>query len=107
MPSTATDGMSWWKPRTAASVLDPKIPATCRPLLGSPERLRNWNSSCPPYRVALAALLDRDDHRPPRLSHIALLRHRLRPIRGGWRQLAYRYVSGREEGACKNPPGSA
>jgi hypothetical protein len=49
MPSTVTDGMSWWracwKPRTAASVLGPKIPSTCRPLAGSPDRLRNWNSS--------------------------------------------------------------
>ena len=52
MPSTVTDGMSWWracwKPRTAASVLGPKIPSTCRPLLGSPDRLRNWNSSWTP-----------------------------------------------------------
>ena len=39
MPSTVTDGMSWWracwKPRTAASVPGPKIPSTCRPWLGS------------------------------------------------------------------------
>src|SRR5829696_1123033 len=52
MPSTVTDGMSWWracwKPRTAASVLGPKIPSTCKPLLGSPDRLRNWNSSWTP-----------------------------------------------------------
>jgi hypothetical protein len=45
----ATVGMSvcnaCWNPRTAASVLGPKIPSTCNPLLGSPDRLRNWNSS--------------------------------------------------------------
>src|SRR5664279_2963166 len=52
MPSTVTEGMSaWsacWKPRTAASVCGPKIPSTWIPVLGLPDRLRNWNSSCTP-----------------------------------------------------------
>jgi hypothetical protein len=51
MPSTVTDGMSWWracwKPRAAASVLGPKIPSTWRPLPGSPDRLRNWTPPGP------------------------------------------------------------
>ena len=69
MPSTVTGdvlGRACWKPRAAASVLGPNIPSTCSPLLGSPDRLRNWNSSCTPADgVALAALLDRDDQRRP------------------------------------------
>jgi hypothetical protein len=34
-----------WKLRTAAEVLAPKIPSTRSPRSGSPDRLRNWNSS--------------------------------------------------------------
>ena len=45
MPSTVTVGMSaaraCWKARTAASVFAPKMPSTCRPISGSPERFRN------------------------------------------------------------------
>jgi hypothetical protein len=70
MPSTVTDGMSWWracwKPRTAASVSGPKIPPTDSPLLGSPDRLRKLELLLHPADgVALAALLDGDDQRRP------------------------------------------
>src|SRR5262249_1112242 len=46
-PSTVIPRASW-KPRTAASVFGPKIPSISRPFPGSPERLRNWNSSWTP-----------------------------------------------------------
>ena len=47
MPSTAILS-ACWKPRTAALVLGPNTPSTARPWPGTPERLRNRNSSWTP-----------------------------------------------------------
>jgi hypothetical protein len=47
IPSTLKPS-ACWKPRTASSVCGPKIPSICTPWLGSPERLRNWNSPARP-----------------------------------------------------------
>jgi hypothetical protein len=56
-----------WKPITAALVLGPKMPSTARPWAGSPERLRNWNSSCTPRTASPVLPLDTTMIRAPQV----------------------------------------